>query len=571
MVQEEKISIIDAYPAEEARLVKKIALDIEYDDIRNMFLRDDRLVIFYYGEREEETIPEYDYVPRISRIPVTYAILVDVSDPESPSMLAEYSIDGYFMDARMIGDHAYFVTNMDVDEDDPRFPVIIDGRTTRITPDAFYFDAVQRLTNFNTLAAVNVAEGTIVSETFLMGDSGTFYVSKDNFYLTYAQDTYIGYGDDRQKFFKVIVPLFPEDVQEQIRRIQEEEAGASRQWELISDLLEEAYNRMDGDARDELFNEIDYALDLHDSRAEFREETVIHKISIDGADIEYVAKGSVPGRLLNQFSMDESNDRFRIATITDGARDGWQVRANSVYVLDEQLEIVGGLDGIAENESIYAARFIDDRLYLVTFRQIDPFFVIDLSSDKPEVLGELKMPGFSNYLHPFDRDHVIGIGRDGTDTGRILGIKIALFDVSDVDRPEIADEVIIGGHSTYSPAEHDHRAFFFDKPRGVLSVPIMGDAGELADTKGSGASRSLWTGFYVFDIDARDGLSLRGTISHNSEQHGSADIDAARTFYIEDVLYTVSWEHLRMNSFDDLEAINSISLENTGGLVEFLD
>ncbi len=153
--------------------------------------------------------------------------------------------------------------------------------------------------------------------------------------------------------------------------------------------------------------------------------------------------------------MDESGDRFRVATTNEiYTQYEGTIRSNAVYVLDEQLEIVGELEEIAPDESIFSTRFMGDRLYMVTFQQIDPFFVIDLSSDTPKILGELKIPGFSNYLHPYDEEHVIGVGRDTKEieNGRVqqLGIKIALFNVADVNNPKVVDDIIIGDSSTQS-------------------------------------------------------------------------------------------------------------------------
>ena len=132
---------------------------------------------------------------------------------------------------------------------------------------------------------------------------------------------------------------------------------------------------MDKNDKEKLFEKIRKALNEYDAKMqEDTRKTIIHKISIDENKIEHVAKGSVPDRLLNQFSMDENGDRFRVATTTEYyIQHQGTVRANAVYVLDGQLNIVGGLD-----ESIFSARFMDDKLYLVTFEQIDPFFVIDL-------------------------------------------------------------------------------------------------------------------------------------------------------------------------------------------------
>ena len=275
--------------------------------------------------------------------------------------------------------------------------------------------------------------------------------------------------------------------------------------------------------------------------------------------------------------MDESGDRFRVATTTEiYTQYEGTIRSNAVYVLDEQLNRVGELEEIAPEESIFSARFMDDRLYLVTFQQIDPFFVIDLSSDTPKILGELKIPGFSNYLHPYDKEHVIGIGRDTKemDNGRVqqLGVKIALFNVADVNNPTVADDIIIGDSSTQSEALYNHKSFFFDKTSGTLSIPISGDIEGLEiDSKGFAPEYSRWSGFYIFNIDETTGFESKGTITHTDQDSRYYGMSNARTFYIEDVLYTASQEYLKMNSFEGLEEINSIHLENTGKFINYFE
>ena len=582
IVSQNTLSIIDAYPAEPAKLVLKIALDIESQHIQNMFLNDDRLVIFYNGQSNEEIIPQFDFIPRQSYSSVTHALIVDVSDKENPDILKDYSIDGHFRDARMIGDYAYFVTNSNVDYQYPRLPIIMEDSIKIMTPEAFYFDNVEQFSNFNTLTAINIFDDTINSETFLMGYTGSFYVSKDNFYLTYQQNMPFGFYENSSKdrFFDVILPLLPNDIQVEIQLIQDDTSleNSSVKWNAISELMQKSYNEMNKSDKEELFEKIRNALNEHDRKIqEDTRKTIIHKISIDEDEIEYVAKGTVPGRLLNQFSMDESKDRFRVATTTEiYTQYEGTIRSNSVYVLDEQLKIVGELEEIAIDESIFSARFMDDRLYLVTFQQIDPFFVIDLSSDTPKILGELKIPGFSNYLHPFDEEHVIGIGRDTkeVDNGRVqqLGIKISLFNVADVNNPKVADDIIIGDSSTQSEALYNHKAFFFDKSRDVLSIPIRGDIKSLdTSAKMFAPEYNRWSGFYVFDINKTDGFENKGIITHTDENSRHYGMSNARTFYIGDVLYTASQEYLKMNSFNDLEEINSIKLENTGRFIEYIE
>ncbi|MEK0359734.1 MAG: beta-propeller domain-containing protein [Nitrosopumilus sp.] len=583
IVSRNTLSIIDAYPAESAKLVLKIALDIESQYIQNMFLNDDRLVIFYNGQSDDEIIPQFDFVPRRSYSPVTHALIIDVSDKENPNILKDYSIDGHFRDARMIGDYAYFVTNSNINYQHPRLPVILESSVKIMTPDAFYFDNIEQFSNFNTLTAIDIFGDTVNSETFLMGYTGTFYVSEDNFYLTYQQSMPFGFYDNssRDRFFDVVVPLLPNDIQDEIKAIQNDSSmNASTKWIKISELMQKSYNEMNKNDKEKLFEKIREALNEYDVKMqEETRKTIIHKISINKGEIEYVTMGSVPGRLLNQFSMDQSGDRFRVATTTEYyTQYQGTVRANAVYVLDEQLNIVGGLDQIAPGESIFSARFIGDRLYLVTFQQIDPFFVIDLSTDTPKILGELKITGFSNYLHPYDEEHIIGIGRDTKEIeeGRVqqLGIKIALFNVADVNNPKVIDDVIIGDSSTYSEVLNNHKAFFFDKTRGVLSIPISGDAESLNENSSSkmfAPDYNRWNGFYVFDLNSSDGFNLKGTITHSADDSRYYGMGNARTFYIDDVLYTASERYLKMNSFNNLEEINLIKLENTGKFIEYLE
>ena len=581
IVSKNTLSIIDAYPAEDAKVILKIALDIESQYIQNMFLNEDRLVIFYNGQSEEETISEFDFIPRRSYDSVTHALIVDVSDKENPTILKDYSIDGHYSNARMIGDYAYFVTSNYVNHQFPRLPVIMEDSVRIMTPDAFYFDNAENFSNFNTLTAIDIFGDTINSESFLMGHTGSFYVSEDNFYLTYQKIMPSGFYENsaQDRFFEVILPLLPNDIQEQIKSISNNSSlNPSIQWMEISELMQESYNKMDKVTKEKLFEKIKDALNEYDTKSqEDTRKTVIHKISIDEEKIEYVAKGEVPGRLLNQFSMDQNGDRFRVATTTEiYTQYEGTIRSNAVYVLDEQLNIVGELEEIAPEESIFSARFMGDRLYLVTFQQIDPFFVIDLSTDTPKILGELKIPGFSNYLHPYDEEHVIGVGRDTkeTENGRVqqLGVKIALFNVANVNNPKVVDDIVVGDSSTQSEALYNHKAFFFDKSREVLSIPISGDVKSLenaSSVKMFAPDYNRWSGFYVFDLDTSSGFDLKGTITHSDSDTRYYGMNNARTFYIDDVLYTASQGYLKMNSFDELDEINSIKLENTGKFIEY--
>ncbi|MEJ2261392.1 MAG: beta-propeller domain-containing protein, partial [Nitrosopumilaceae archaeon] len=283
IVSQNTLSIIDAYPAESANLVLKIALDIESQWIQNMFLNDDRLVIFYNGQSQEEIIPQFDFIPRPSYNPVTHALIVDVSDKENPEILKDYTIDGHFRDARMIGNYAYFVTNQNIDYQYPRLPIIMERAEPVMVPDAFYFDNVERFSNFNTLTAIDIFGDTISSETFLMGYSGTIYVSENNFYLTYQQNLPYGFYEEssQDRFFDVVVPLLPQDLQVKIKQIRQDSSlNSARQWAEISELLQDSYNQMTQSQKEQLFEKIRKALADYDAKIQEESlKTIIHKIS----------------------------------------------------------------------------------------------------------------------------------------------------------------------------------------------------------------------------------------------------------------------------------------------------
>ncbi len=565
------LSIIDAYPADTAKVIFKTALDIDGNYVKDIFLNGDRLVMFYEDERADHVILEYDYLPTERYVEATRVLLIDVTVKERPAILNNYLVDGYLMDSRMIQDHVYFVTSIHIDRQDPKFPAIFSGSDIVDISDAFYFKEQDVLSGFTILAAIDLAKDTIDSQSFLLGDTSTFYVSQDNFYLTYQQYVQPTEKTEEQRFFDVVVPLLPESVQIQIRAIlNDTQLDRDERWSKIASAMQDSYNKMSPNDREVLFEKIRVAISEYENGAT-RDllKTIIHKIELDGSNISYIAKGQVPGRLLNQFSMDEHQDRFRVATTTERqTTDGRFEQANAVYVMDEQLEIVGKLEQIAKDESIFSARFMGDRLYLVTFLQIDPFFVIDLTNDTPKILGELKIPGYSNYLHPYDRDHVIGVGRDSTINQfggtEILGVKLALFDVSNVTSPKVLDDIVIGNRYAESVAEHDHKAFFFDGSRGILSIPITLPISEITTTD----SKDMWSGFFVYKLDKTEGFEEKAKIHHPAKDQYIRD---PRTFYIQDVLYTASYEYLKMNSIDSLDEINSIKLQNTGAFVSIIE
>jgi len=300
-------------------------------------------------------------------------------------------------------------------------------------------------------------------------------------------------------------------------------------------------------------------------------ESSIHRIHIEGDEIEFVASGEVPGMVLNQFSMDEYGDYFRVATTRPE-----RTSQNDIYILDMDLNIVGSLEGLAPGETIYSARFMGERGYLVTFKQVDPLFVIDLSDpSSPEELGYLKVTGYSDYLHPYDENHLIGIGKETTDAGEFAwyqGVKISLFDVSDVRNPQEISKLEIGDRGTDSPVLWDHKAFLFDKSRSLMVIPVM--EAKVDVTKYPEAElvwaygQPIYQGAYVFDISIDNGLQLRGRITHIDDPSALeqgyyyyySPYSVQRSLYIDNVLYTISDAKIKMNSLENLDYINEVQL-----------
>ena len=309
MVYEKTLSIINAYPAEDAEIILKVALDVESQNLQNIFLNDDRLVVFYHSSSEDEIIPEFEFRPRSIYLPKTHAMILDVSDKENPVIVKDYEVDGHFHNARMIDNLVYFVTTNGVHYPQPLIPRIMESSGIVMTPDVFYFDNYERDYNFNTLTAIDVFGDYINSETFLMGNANTIYVSENGFYITYQKNISPHYYDTlkREMFFDVVVPLLPKDVQEQIASIQNDPSiDWYQKWLAVSEILEHVYNELPKQEKEKLIDQIEKTLSEYGEKLqEELRTTVIHKVLLDDGKLQYGSKGEVPGWLLNQFSMDE--------------------------------------------------------------------------------------------------------------------------------------------------------------------------------------------------------------------------------------------------------------------------
>jgi hypothetical protein len=302
------------------------------------------------------------------------------------------------------------------------------------------------------------------------------------------------------------------------------------------------------------------------------DRTALHRfaVSFEAQRTPYQGSGFVQGIVNDQFSIDEKDGIIRIAT----TRTRWPDRTGDIAApeiwippttdnlvstlrLDgNALELVGSTPPLAEGERIFSARFLGDLAYIVTFRQVDPLFAIDLSNpESPKVLGELKIPGFSDYMHPLGDDHLLTIGRDIDEvTQRDNGTALQIFDVSDPVKPRLAHKALVG--EGYSEANHNHKAFNFYADKGLLAFPFVSYEGNFSSTL------ELW------DVSADAGFNRRGAVDHSDlvlDDCGGVPYAVEEFYYycgyqpqitrgvfIDEFIYSISHGGVRVHDVSDL-------------------
>lgn len=303
-----------------------------------------------------------------------------------------------------------------------------------------------------------------------------------------------------------------------------------------------------------------YNYEEENNYREYETSTEIYKFNLVEGKCNFDKAGEVPGGVLNQFSMDENGEYFRIATTSNKDWDS-ENNTNNLYVLNAKLEIIGKVEGLAKGERIYSVRFMGDRAYMVTFVETDPLFVIDLSNPtNPTVLGELKIPGYSKYLHPYDETHIIGFGERTKvvnygygDQVITDGMKMALFDVTDPNNPKELYSVDIGERGTYSELLYNHKALLFSKEKNIIAFPISVTEDDYEVT---------FQGAIVYGLNLEEGFTLKGEISHIEEGYDlyKSGNRVNRIIYINDKLYTLSNDLIKVTDMNTMEELDHIDL-----------
>ncbi|MCT4592273.1 MAG: beta-propeller domain-containing protein [Candidatus Gracilibacteria bacterium] len=541
MIKDNTIRIVRAYPSDEMEQAATITLDEGAFRPKEMYLDKDRLVIVGYGNapfhilREETAsrmiMPPYYYHGNDLKV-----FVFDVADRTSPKQIRSVAFDGDYVSSRKIGDNVYVVANKYRD----------------------YYMPLAR-------------DAKIIEEDFLPKFYDSSFEDEKNI-TKCGEISYVPNFTDTN--YLIIASIDIRDLNQKVNRKVVLGSGD----EIYSSTKNLYITRP---ANDEVYFEDD------DGNSGWRNVklTNIYKFALNGDNIEFKAKGVAEGRVLSQFSMSEHGDTFRIAT-QKGYAWGHEKSSSGITILDKDLKEIGKIEGIAPGENMKSVRFMGNRAYLVTFKTVDPLFVIDLKDPKnPEILGKLKIPGWSDYLHPYDENHLIGFGREVDESidadkvhsdnavyyTAVLGMKISIFDVTDLENPKETHKEVIGYRGTQSEVLENHKALLFDKNKGILAFPIYVTENKNKKTGYEADIETVFQGAYIYDISLDDGFKLRGKISHykNDEYYkksgeyfyGNPDFNIKRIIYIGDKFYTISENIIKALSWDKIKELNSIELD----------
>lgn len=506
-IAENKIHIAKA---DNGKLSQVTTLDVkEGMYIRDMYADKNRLVVI--GAKSPGV--KYSSIQPISSNEFAHVIVYDMSNPKEPKEYRSLSQEGYYSSSRKIGDQIYLISEVYMGGS-PGMPVFRDSAVSnkeqRDSFDNLRIFPPYISNSVTTISSFSIHDKSKAEHINYVGQADDMYMNESSLYISYM----------KHKYFPIV--FNQENVQST-----SSQSGSDQTITVTKP-------------------------------DEFLPKTVIKKFSVNKGKVNYVAEGEITGHLINQFAMDESNGFFRVAYTKE------ESQGSEVAVFDNKMNEVGKLTGIAPGERIYSVRFMGEKLYLVTFKQIDPFFVIDMKNPKsPKILGYLKIPGYSNYLHPYDDKHIIGFGNDTaeTRTGGVTndGMKIAMFDVSDVKNPKQISNVVIGKHGTYSPLMDDHKALMYNKEKSYFGFPIMVTE-QNPKAQGVFDSKPVFQGGYVYDITKDYKIQFKGKSSHmqSKEWNWQYEEQIQRLVYVGDYIYSVSDRGISSNRASDMKPLQML-------------
>lgn len=494
--------------------------------------------------------------PQRIDIPVTVVFTYDIKDTELKK-LNQLEIDGYYYQSRFKDEILYIITNKNTFSFNN--PTTIDDLVLRPIKEIknnsiFYFESDlimpkepgaenKSIYSITTIKYDNTENSVLDSLDMLLDYSNTVYMSQNNLYVAYKKQMmipwfYYRFGNQQPNMdvFKEIYPkVYPKEIQAQIENNLNDN-------EKIIEILNSYFESLDSKTQEKLYQEIQIEVDkYYQSQRKEYEKTYINKIELrENGKLGDITTGEVFGNLLNQFSLDEDNDGYLRVAITYTGEDYKSL--NGVVIFDSDLEKYSELLDLAKEERIHSVRFMGDKVYLVTFKQIDPFFVIDLKNKKsPEVLGYLKIPGYSNYLHPINDNLILGVGQDTKESewGGVInsGVKISLFDVSNYSDPKEVATYKVFSENSYTPIQQDHKAFLYVNKENLIVIPVL----DYYYTTGNNK-----TNFYLLEVNENEILEREIIVHENNIGYNNI----LRALYIDNELYTISDRLIKTYNFN---------------------
>lgn len=461
-----------------------LSSDENYNPLE-IYVEGNKLVVLYekYSDNTSSNTSEKAVLDMYYRDANTYINIYDISDKENPKLINSLNQNGSYSSSRMIKNKLYLISNYnlnsnDIEKDKPEtfIPTTYNGKETKcIEAKDIYIETEIDTTNYILATSLDIENPyEFQSEKAVLGASDNIYMSLENLYVT-------SYG----------------------------------------------YEEKDG-----------YGYD----------KTNITKFKLNNGSLEFKASESINGSLLNQFSMDEKDDYLRVATTLNKGKLTTEEEytsyeylptSNNLYILDSDLKAVGAIEDIAENETIYSVRFDGDIGYFVTFKEVDPLFSVDLSNpSNPTILGSLKIPGFSEYMHPFKENLLLGLGKEATENGEKTGLKLSMFDTSDKGNISEINKLVIEDYK-YSYSFYNHKSITVDSNKNLISFPAIND-------------------YVIFEYSKEKGFTEKGKITFETEDDDNYIYeDNIRGIYINNFLYLCSKSWIKVYSLENFNEVSS--------------
>ncbi|OGM24681.1 hypothetical protein A2627_02685 [Candidatus Woesebacteria bacterium RIFCSPHIGHO2_01_FULL_39_28] len=458
----------------------------------------------------------------------------DVSNPSNPSEKWKLNFENYnqLVSARLFGNKIYLVTKTEINYTNPCpiVPMSLQGVSISIPCVEIYHPVRSTPVDVTfTALTLDPQTGNIEKRVSAVGSSGqtVVYMSLNAIYFTYTFDP-----DPVSFIFNFFTEkgqdLIDSGILKQLGNLKNIDISSQAKMVELQVIYEKLLNSLSNDGKlkfeNELQNRLSDYLKIHSRDLE---KTGIVKINLNIMDI--ASTGEVPGNPLNQFSLDEYQGNLRIATTIGGGNGFWEFgigntqTSNDVYILDSNLKNLGQITDLGVGERIYSVRFIENKGYVVTFKQVDPFFVLDLSNPmSPQKKGELKIPGFSSYLDQIATNIVLGVGSENSK------VKLSLFDVANPDNPVELSKYLLDEY--WTEVSQNHHAFLLDPKHQVFFLP-----------SGKGG--------YIFSYQNKE-LKLVKAVS---------EFNVKRAIYLNDYMYIIGEGKIVVVNENDWLEVNQLT------------